>query len=502
MADFFQAPTIRAMAHRLDAERSATTEGSPTEGSPAEGTAGAGPEAAGPVGAGQGDDDAGVEEEFPPTAMQRRLWRRHHANPRPAVYNVSHRITIEGELDPEALRRALDRLVRRHAGLRMLMTEGDPDPGARILSARPVELPVADLAGAGEEEVRRWCDEVVRPPFDLRRPWLFRFRLARTGARSWVLVVVLHHIVCDGWSLGLLWADLSALYTAEVTGDESALPEPGTPYPRYADWHRARAGRPEHGRLVEWWRDRLAGAPLRLALPYDRPRPARLSGRGDLVRVAVPGELAGSVEAAARAVGATPPVVLTAAFATWMARLCGQDDLVLQVSSANRTERDHERTVGLIGDSVPLRVRPLAEASFAALCRELGRALFEVADHPLPISEILDLVLPEQRVHAFTNVLFTVVTVPPPALDLPGLTAAVESVPVTGTARTELYVALVPAGDSYEALFEYSTDLFDRSTVATWAQDFLTFLGALTAEPESPSPLLNVPPLPERPTAP
>ncbi|MFE6359607.1 amino acid adenylation domain-containing protein [Streptomyces sp. NPDC057806] len=425
MADFFRAPTIRGIASRAAERRVAAT--------------------------------------VPLTSTLRRLWRRQHERPDPSVYNVAHRIDVRGELDVERLRGALVDLVRRHDALRARCTE----QVLEVLAEVPVQLPVEDVGDAG-----RWCEEHARVPFALDRAPLFRFRLGRLAADRWILLTVFHHAVCDGWSLGVLREELGLLYQGRH------LPPASVSFTDCArDEHELSPAR--RAELGGYWRAELAGAPLRLPLPYDRPRPERLSGRGALHTWTVGGDTPARIAETAARLGVTPYAVLASAFARWVGGLCGDPaDVVLAASSANRTRRERARTVGLLGDAVLVRARLSRAAGFGDLVTQVAGSLFAALDHQeLPLTEVVDLVEPGEGL--FPTVLFTVVTTPPPTLDLPPLRTRVTGLAMPGVARNELYVVLEPARTEIKVTFEYSTDLFTASTVEGWADSFTALLERL-----------------------
>ncbi|MET9232374.1 MupA/Atu3671 family FMN-dependent luciferase-like monooxygenase [Lentzea sp. NPDC003310] len=412
MAEFFRAPTIRAVAARMAAT------------------------------------------EFPLPSTLRRVWRRHHERVDPSVYNIAHRADIHTALDPAALERALAELVRRHDGLRLRLT----GESAEVVRRVPVKLPVSTPA-----DVDAWCEEEAARPFALDRAPLFRFRLARLGAEHWVLLAVWHHAVCDAWSLPILWREIGELYRGVRLA-------PAAQYPDYARWQREQPKAEQE----RFWRRELAGAPLRTALPTDRPRPERLSGRGAHHEFVL--GAAAEVRALATELGTTPYTVLATAFSLWLAGVSGQAEVVLAASSANRLRAEHEGVVGMVGDAVLLRVRP--SGGFADQVARFGDTLYTALDHQvLPLTEVVRLVDPEVADGLFPTVLFTVVTTERPELGLPGST--VRPVVRPGLARNELYVVLVPEEDEVRVVFEYSTDLFDHETVVAWGDEFTSLVSKI-----------------------
>ncbi|MFJ9798994.1 amino acid adenylation domain-containing protein [Streptomyces sp. NPDC101145] len=445
MAEFFLTPTIRGVAER----------------------------------AGRPGPNGRVVETAPMTSSLRRLWRRHHEHADPGVYNVAHRVDLRGALDPAVLADALGELVDRHHALRSRAVRREGRYLVEVLDRVPVDLPVDDLtAHAGEAEpAERWCREQAARPFAMDEAPLFRFRLTRLGPDRWVLVTVFHHAVVDGWSMGVIWRELRELYNARHRGGASGLPSPAV---QFTDCARAEhgLGAQRRAELERFWRAELDGVPLRPPLPYDRPRPATLSGRGAVYTRVVGGDLPGRLSDTATRLGTTPYTVLAATFATWLGELCGGlPDVVLAASSANRTRRDRSDVVGLLGDALLLRARLSDAAAFPDLVAQLGERLFASLDHQeLPLTDVVELVAPGTADGLFPTVLFTVVTTPPPALDLVDVTATVRDLPTSGTARNELYAVLVPGPDTLTVTFEYSTDLFDESTVEAWAKSFTDLL--------------------------
>ncbi|MEU3391596.1 non-ribosomal peptide synthetase/type I polyketide synthase [Streptomyces albidoflavus] len=451
MADFFLTPTIRALAERGDRP-------------------------------GPADE---VVDSVPLTSTLRRLWHRHHTHAHPEVYNIAHRVDLRGQLDPQHLAAALQDLVGRHHALRGRASHHDGEYRFEVLAHVPVDLPLDDLTARSDDDaVEQWCREQATRPLAMDRAPLFRFRLARLGPDHWVLVTVFHHAVCDGWSMGIIWRELRELYDARRSGSVDPPAPPPVQFTDCARREHALSG-DRRAELEQFWRTELEGVPLRLPLPYDRPRPARLSGAGALHTWRVGGAVPGQVAAAATTLGTTPYVVLAATFATWAGRLCGGlPDVVLAASSANRSARERAGVVGFLGDAVLVRARLGAADAFTDLVRQLGATLFTALDHQeLPLTEVVEMVSGETVENLFPTVLFSVVTTPPPGLPVGGLTTTVRGLPTYGVARNELYVVVVPGPEELTITFEYSTDLFDEATVTAWADDFTELLAQVLPTP-------------------
>lgn len=434
IAEFFRAPTIRALAAEL-VRRSAPA----------------------------------VARTVPMTSLQRRLWKRQAENPRPQVYNVGHRVDLRGVLDPRALHRALEQLVARHDALRGRVAPSGDGRLIEVLTPFTLDMPVDDL-GAGDP-VDAWCGTAVAKPFVLTEAPLLRARLGRIADDQWVLVLVLHHLVCDGWSMNILWHELSELYAAELDPAHAALP---VPEGQHSDYARRQAGLSDADRAADlrYWRSELEDADLCWRLPYDRVPPARPSGEGALHHVHLAADQLRHIDTAAAVAGTTRTVVLASVFALWAKTTCDQRDIVLAISSARRSRREDERTVGMIGEAVPLRIQLGETGELPDVMTAVAEKLFTSLDHQeLPLTETI--ALAPQGVERYPAVLFTVVTTPPAEPNLPGLSATVRGVPVPDCARTQLYVVFAEDIDGLGITFEYSTDLFDPTTVARFADDLL-----------------------------
>lgn len=498
MADFFRTPTIRGIARAAEQHATPTTESELPDI-----LADLKPAAAEDTAAAREPD---VVEAAPMPATMRRLWLRHHERTDPSVYNITHRIDLDGPLDPEDLQHALAALVARHGALRSRAVRREDSYLVEELTHLPVELPVTDLStdtpaspeNDSPDRVTRWCREHASVPFAMDQAPLFRFRLARRGPDRWTLLTVLHHAVCDGWSLGILWRDLTDLYHARLHGHTAQLP----PSPvQFTDIAHAEhdLSTERRTRLERFWRSELDGTTPALTLPYDHPRPPALSGRGAVHTQHLDDALSTQLSQTAGLLGTTPYAVLAGVFALWAARRRHEattdqhaptgSDLVLTASTANRLGPGREEVVGLLGDAVPLRARLGDADTFADLAHQLSATLYTALDHQdLPLRDIVQLLDPALPTGLVPNALFTVVTTPPPALELERLACTVSALPTHGVARTELYVVVSPHDQGLSVTFEYSTDLFTPATIETWSTELVTLLREFLDDPHHPLP--------------
>ncbi|WP_234939748.1 condensation domain-containing protein, partial [Sinorhizobium kostiense] len=276
---------------------------------------------------------------------QQRLWFLSQLDEDSTNYNIPLGWRLRGRLDHAAWRRSLDQLFARHEALRSTFVAGEDDPQVEILSA-DTRLPVVedDLRGEPDAEVllSALCEEEARTPFDLARGPLIRGRLIRLADDDHVFLLTQHHIVADGWSMGVLMRELSQLYRAFTAGRADPLPPLAIQYPDYAAWQRQWLSGERLQRQAQYWRDSLSGAPARLALPTDRPRPAQQSFAGATVPLVIDADLTRQLKRLSRQHGTTLFMTILAAWAAVLSRLSGQDDLVIGVPSANRGRREIE----------------------------------------------------------------------------------------------------------------------------------------------------------------
>lgn len=416
---------------------------------------------------------------------QERLWFLAQLNPSAPTYHVPLIARVRGPLDVAALQRSLTTVVARHEGLRTTFREMDGRP-LQVFHA-PAEVPLPTDDAADEADVRERVRSEVERPFDLARGPLLRARVLRVAADDHVFVLVMHHIVTDGWSMDVLERELSQAYADFSRGSSPAFAPLPIQYADFAVWQRTWLTGGALQRQLAYWKKHLAGAPTSLDLPTDRPRPGTKGHRGSTVKVEMPRMLAAGVAALAHREGATSFMVLLAAFNVLLARHSGQSDVVVGTPIANRTRSEVEGLVGFFVNTLPLRTNLDGDPSFRDVLLRVKDASLAAYEHQdVPFERLVE----ELRVPRDTSrtpifqVMFAHIHRQSPSLALQG--ASVSTAGELDVAKFDLSLAVEERDSELLALVEYDSDLFDRSTAERIAERFRVLLDAAVASPQSP----------------
>ena len=403
---------------------------------------------------------------------QGRLWLLDQFEGAGAAYNMPGRIRLRGALDVDALQQALDAVVARHDVLRTHFRHCD---GTILLVKAPpagLALPLVDLSDAAPGALAASIDEEARQGFDLARGPLIRARLLRLASDEYLLLVTMHHIVSDGWSLQVLASEVAALYAAFRQGQPDPLPPLPIQYADYAAWQRSQVGSEAGQAQLAWWAGQLAGAPAVLELPLDRPRGVVQSYRGAEVPFVLDAARTAQLRALARREGMTLFMVLQAGFAIVLSRLSRQQDLVIGTPVANRRQTELENLIGFFVNTLALRVQVRPEATvaeFLAAVRESTLAAFERQD--TPFEQVVERINPARSTsyNPLFQVMLALQNAPRREAILPGLDMQLEM--GGDSAKFDLTLTLHDAGEAggLEGTMNFATDLFDRRTIERWA---------------------------------
>ncbi|MFH8447677.1 amino acid adenylation domain-containing protein [Streptomyces fungicidicus] len=426
-------------------------------------------------------------ERIPLSAAQQRLYFLDRIDPGAPTYLLPAAWRLAGPLDVPALTAAVADLAARHEQLRVVFPEHEGVPHQRVLPPGDTVLDVTEVTGedAGERE-RRLAAAVhaaALRPFDLAREPAFRATLVRAAAEDHVLVLGMHHIVSDGWSLDLLVRDLTELYRARTRGRAARLPELPLDYADYAIWQRE----VDQSAALEHWRTRLAGL-TPLELPADHPRPENPSGRGAVHRVTLPTALTGELAALGRRAGTTPYMTVLAAFQAALAFHTGQHDVAVGTVVANRERVETEQLVGFFVNTLVLRGDLGDDPTPAALLACTRNLVLEAFQHQsLPFERVVDALSPDRDLarNPLVQVLYTQSGAAAPGITLGGASGTPYPIGLT-TAKFDLTLDLRDGEDRTELAFVYRPDLFEEATVAALARHTVALLEAFCATPDTP----------------
>jgi aspartate racemase len=436
----------------------------------------------GGIAAGSGPTRMARDGDVPLSFVQQRLWFLDQLEPGTSTYTIAVRRRLRGPLDTTALARALTELVRRHESLRTTFVTRNGEPRQQIMSPEPVTIetmdleivPAADREAAVEEHVKK---EVQRP-FSLARGPLFRPVLLRLAPDDHELIVSIHHIVADGWSLGLIAREIEVLYQAYTTAAGSPLPEVPLQYADFAVWQRQRLA----GDVLEahraYWRKQLAALPPPLELPADQPRPRQASSAAASHEFTIPRGLADSLRQLGRHEGVTPFMTMLAGFKAVLARYTGETDIVLGTPVANRNHLELESIVGFFANTLVLRTDLSGDPTFRAL---LGRvremSLGAYAHQDMPFEKLVEDLNPDRKLGQ--NPLFQISFV-----FQSGATGGVGFDFVTVGSPFDLTLFVRESDGALSATIEYRRDLFRPETIARLAGHYQTLLEGAAAHPD------------------
>ena len=439
------------------------------------------------------------EYEFPTSDAQARLLVLDHMDPGAATYHVPAAFVVRGPFDAAAFGRALDALVARHESLRTVFRTGPDGVPLQIVSAAgrvepraEHDVPVADVEARMRAEAAR--------PFDVTAGPLLRCTLYAMADGSHRVLLVAHHLVCDGWSLGVLLRELSAGYENETKGLPHSPPELPLQFPDFAAWQRERQAAGEYAGSVAHWAERLRGAPETVALPLDRPRAAVRTAAGGTERFALPARVRERIAGTARTRGGTPFMAVFAAYAAFVSRLSGSEDLVIGFPVSGRDRPELQDMVGMLTNTLALRVDLSGDPSYHDLIDRLRTALLDSQPYQdAPFEAVVDEVAPAREIShdPVVQVVFGYDDDTELTLRLAG--AEVDRVHVgLDTAKFDFHLQVERWGEDLAAYLIFRTALFDAETVRRWVRCFETLLEGLLAHPDAPLSTIDILPPDER----
>ncbi|MEH2088948.1 amino acid adenylation domain-containing protein [Nostoc sp.] len=431
--------------------------------------------------------------ELPLSFAQQRLWFLHQLSPDSRSYNVLLILRLNGSLDIVALEQSLSELVGRHEVLRTTFSTLDGKPTQVIASPTALTLPCYDLQGLSAEEqtdqIQQIANSQASQPFDLAVGPLVKFTLLQLSNQEYVLLLKMHHIIYDGWSLNIFFDELSQLYAAFTQGLPNPLPELPIQYADFAFWQRQWLTGVVLERQLAYWEKQLADAPVVLELPTDKPRPLVQTFRGGVERFQLDRDLTQRLKQLSQESNATLFMTLLAAFLVLLDRYSGQSDIIVGSPIANRNSPQLEKLMGFFANTLALRGDLSGNPSFVDFLAQVRQTTLSAYAHQdLPFEMLVEKLQPERDLsrNPLVQVMFSLQNDAQSSWDLPGLTIQNISLPLDETVKFDLEVNYWEVYGGLEGVWSYSADLFDAATIVRIAQHFQTLLQAIVANPKAP----------------
>ncbi len=467
LRSLFENPTVAGLAERIESARSSASAGRKFEEPPVV----------------RVERTGEVELSY----AQSRLWFLHQLDPSSPAYNVPAAIRLRGRLDLDAMTRSLREIVRRHEALRTTFVKVDGRPFQRIGGADAFQLPFEDLSGGSDaaSDARKMAREEALRPFDLARGPIFRTRLLKLSAEDHVLLLTMHHIVSDAWSIGVFFREWGALYQAFSAGHRSPLEELPIQYVDYACWQQQWLQGEVLEEQLAYWSSELEGLEP-LDLPGDYPRPRIQAYRGGRLTVVLPEKLSAAVRALCRLEGVTLFMTLLAAFQVLLYRYTGQEDIAVGTPIAGRSRREIEALIGFFVNTLVLRSDLSDRPSFRELLSQVREtSLRALAHQDLPFEKLVEELQPERHLgrNPFFQTVFAFQNAPIEGLALEGLSLSALEQDVT-TTRFDLELHASSAGGGLRLYLVYARDIFDDRTAERLVRHYERILEAVTEAPD------------------
>jgi amino acid adenylation domain-containing protein len=435
---------------------------------------------------------------FPASFGQRRLWFLDQFEPGSPYYNIPTAFRLKGPLNLDILIKAVNEIIRRHESIRTTFSSIDGEVVQIISPELHLEPPVIDLtdkeAEIREKEIIRLATEEARRPFDLAKGPLARITILKAAAQDHIVLLTMHHIISDGWSMGILVAEISALYSSFTSGKPSPLPELPLQYADYAEWQNEYLQGEVLQKQLDYWKNHLDSNPPVLELPIDRNRPATQTNVGASVSITISKEITDGLNALARKEGATIFMTLLTAFKTLLYRYTGQTDISVGTPIANRTRGEIEGIIGLFINTLVLRTQFDDNPSFRELIKKTRVTTLDAYDHQdLPFEYLVDALQPDRNMSysPLFQVMFILQNTPVDIQNV-GVDLQMQMVNVDmGTSTFDLTLSMSESVAGLSASVEFNTDLFDRSTVERLLHHFKNILISIISDPDQP--VANIP---------
>lgn len=432
------------------------------------------------------------DQELELSFAQQRLWFLDQFEPGTNQYNIPISVRLKGTVDLAQFATAINKIVERHETLRTTFDTRADGRARQIIHPRmTVDVPLVDLSDYGpdrEELARQVADAEAAKPFDLQHGPLFRAKLVRLEAEEHVLVIVMHHIIADGWSVNVFIREFTAIREALYNNQPITLPPLSIQYADFAAWQRQWLSGERLDTELNYWKNQLANTPPALELPTDRPRSAATTHRGKEVIFNLSSELSDAISVVTREHGVTPFMTLMTVFQVLLARYANQTDILVGTPIANRTRNEIEPLIGFFVNTLVMRSDLSDNPSFTTLLKRVKNTSLEAYDHQnIPFEKLVDALQPERDTQhtPFFQAMFAMQESALESVQLSDLNLSVFQIS-SGAAKFDLSLSMVERFGTLRGQLEYDADLFDESTIRRFVHHFQTLLQSLTANPDSP----------------
>ncbi|ARU63537.1 hypothetical protein CBW65_22905 [Tumebacillus avium] len=429
------------------------------------------------------------EGAVPLTFAQERIWVMEQLEPGGAAYNIPLAVEMNGQLDLTVLARCINEVISRHETLRTTFKTAGGKPVVEFTSELTIEVGLEDLTGLAASEItaaeNQLAFDLARQPFDLQQGPLLRATAIRTAEDRHVLVLIIHHIIADGWSLGVLIREIAALYAAFSQGQTSPLAELAIQYSDFAHWQKTPEQQAALDDHLAYWTEQLSGSIEPLALPTDRPRPVNQTFTGATESFYVSEELTSALQDLSKQEGTTLFMTLLAAYKTMLARYTGQTDILIGSPVANRNQREVEELIGVFINTLVLRSQAEGQTTFREFLQNVRQTTLDAMAHSeLPFEKLVEELQPERNTaySPLFQAMFNMLNAPL-ALSMPGLTLESKELNA-GTAKFDITLTMRETEKGLYGEWEYNTDLFDAETITRMIDHFQTLLAGIAANPE------------------
>jgi amino acid adenylation domain-containing protein/non-ribosomal peptide synthase protein (TIGR01720 family) len=431
-------------------------------------------------------------QDLPLSFAQQRLWFLDQLEPESSMYNIPMAFRLRGPLDISSFERTITEIIKRHEILRTTIVTVNGKPQQVIAQNLPFTTPLIDLSkmekDLQDEEVKRLAMEEANRPFMLNRGPLMRVTLLRLDDNDHAALVTMHHIISDGWSMGILMQEVSIIYEAFSKNRPSPLPALSIQYVDYAAWQRQLLQGEIYNKQLDYWRKQLADISPRLDLPTDHPRPAVQTYKGDHISFSLSKDLTAAIKDLGKGSGATIFMTLLAAFQTLLYRYSNQDDICVGTPIAGRNRVETEGLIGFFINTLVLRTDFCGNPSFSEILQQVSKtALGAYAHQDLPFEKLVDEIQPERDIsHSpLFQTMFVLQNIPKRKIQSSELT--LESIEAESKiAKFDLTLTITEQPDQLFGGFEYNTDLFEKSTITRMIDHFRILLENVIVNPNSP----------------